>query len=159
MKNLLVLLLVLAPWFCQAQTFAFAGNDAVQVPEAITVQIRQYIEKHDGINLKTFGNQYAYVPVFNVLNRSQKHFVDGIYYFNWGAHDSGRLFINKNGKILIFRNDYVSNILDDYTLYLKQNNLPESTQLAYLSAISAFMKFRTEDQKALIKSGALQELK
>ncbi|SHJ85265.1 hypothetical protein SAMN02745146_0350 [Hymenobacter daecheongensis DSM 21074] len=159
MKASVTLLLMVAPWFCQAQTFAFAGKDAVKMPEHIKVQIRQYIEKHDGISLKTFGGQYGYVPVFNVLVPTQKQFVDGIYYFTWGAHDSGRLFINTKGKLTFLRNGYVATILADYSSYLNQHPLPESTQLAYLSSITAFMKFRHADQQALIKSGALQELK
>lgn len=159
MKVVFIFLLAITPWLCKAQTFNFAGKDAVKVPMAITVQVRQYIEKNDGINLRTIGDQYAYVPIFNVLNHSQKQFVDGVYYFTWGAHDSGRLFINQKGKITIFRNGHVSDIIDDYTLYLKQNALPESTRIVYLSAIAAFMKFRNEDQQALIKSGGLQELK
>ena len=42
---------------------------------------------------------------------------------------------------------------------LKQHQLPEALQLAYLSAIAAFMQFRYKDQQMLIKSDALMELK
>lgn len=160
MKSLLQLLLFLSPGLCSGQSFDFAAKEAVKIPTAVTVQIRQYIEKHDGINLLVIKNQYQYVPVFNVLARSQKQFVDGIYYFTWGSHDSGRLFINQKGKLSFLRNGSTADILADYSNYLKQHPLlTETTQIAYLSAIAAFMKFRYQDQQMLIESGAVQEVK
>ncbi|WP_457065289.1 hypothetical protein [Hymenobacter sp. UYAg731] len=143
----------------QAQRFDFAAKEAIKIPTPIELQIRHYIELHDGVNLKIFAGQYQYIPVFNVLNRSQKQFSDGIYFFTWGSHDSGRLLINQKGRIVILRNESVADITTDYNSFLKQHQLPKATQLAYLSAISAFMQFRYKDQQALIKSGALMELK
>ena len=143
----------------QAQRFDFAAKEAIKIPTPIELQIRHHIESHDGVNLKIFAGQYQYIPVFNVLNRSQKQFTDGIYFFTWGAHDSGRLLINQKGKVVILRNGSVADITTDYNSYLKQHQLPEALQIAYLSAIAAFMQFRYKDQQMLIKSDALMELK
>lgn len=150
------LFLLLTNSTVKAQSFQFAGKDAVKVPETSLKKIRHYIEKHDGILQLSIGNQYPYIPVFNVLSRKERQFRDGLYYFNWGAHDSGRLFIQRKGIITFLANDSVTGILADYTNYLKQHPLSEATQTSYLSAISAFMKFRYEDQNMLIRSGALE---
>ncbi|MBU6119326.1 hypothetical protein [Hymenobacter siberiensis] len=143
----------------KAQCFDFAANEAVRIPAPVELQIRHYIESHDGINLKIFAGQYQYVPVFNVINHSRRQFTDGVYLFTWGSHDSGRLFINRKGKIVILRNGSVADIMTDYTSFLKQHQLPEATQVRYLSAVAAFVQFRYKDQQMLIKSGALMELK
>ncbi|WP_162910746.1 hypothetical protein [Hymenobacter oligotrophus] len=90
------------------------------------------------------------------MKRSEKRFVNGIYYFTHSSHDSGRLFIHHKGQIIFLRNDNTSNILTDYSSYLKKYAPSENTRIAYLSAIAAFMKFRSEDQRLLIKSGALE---
>lgn len=154
-----LLLFLLSAASLHAQTFDFAGKEAVKLPEATAVLIRQYIEKHEGISLYLFKGQYAYVPVFNVLHRSQKPFTDGLYYFTWGAHDPGRLFIHQKGKLTFLANGSTTAILADYTAFLKQNPLPEPTQISYLGAIGAFMKFRQAAEKELIQSGALLEVK
>ena len=155
--GLLLFLLCRAP--LQAQTFDFAAKESIRVPEAIAVLIRQYIKQHDGVYLYVFKGQYASVPVFNVLQRSQKPFVDGLYFFTWGAHDSGRLLLHRKGKLTFLANESTAAILADYTAFLTRNPTPEATQINYLGAIAAFMKFRYADQKMLIQSGALQELK
>jgi hypothetical protein len=155
--GLLLFLLTAAP--LHAQTFDFAGKEAVKLPEATAVLIRQYIEQHDGISLYLFKGQYAYVPVFNVLQRAQKQFADGVYYFTWGAHDPGRLFIHRKGKLTFLANGSTTAILADYTTFLKQNPLPEPTQISYLGAIAAFLKFRQTAEKDLIQRGALLEVK
>ena len=134
-------------------------QSAGSVPEPTAAVIRQYIEKHDGVRLYLFAGKYAAAPVFNVLQRSQKAFTDGVYFFTWGAHDSGRLFIQRKGKLTFLANASTAAILADYTAFLHQNTLPEATQLRYLGAIAAFMKYRYADQKMLIDSGAIMEIK
>ena len=79
--------------------------------------------------------------------------------FKSSVHDSGQLFINQKGKIVILRNGSVSEILADYSSFLKQHKLPEATQLAYLSAIAAFMQYQYKDMQELIKLGVLLQLK
>ena len=156
-KLVLICLLLLPPWLSQAQTFAFAAKEAVKVPASTSLLIKQYIKSTDGVDL--LKDQFSYIPVFNVLNRTEKQFKDGIYYFTWGSHDSGRLFINDKGKITFLGNSSTREILADYSAFLKQTTLPDSTQTSYLSAIAAFMKFRYDDQKMLLKSGAVQQVK
>lgn len=129
------------------------------MPEASLAQIRRYIEVHDGIPQARIGKSYPYFPVFNVLHPHERQFRDGLYYFLWGSHDSGRLVIYQQGTLTFLANESTPSILADYLAYLKRHPLPETTQVAYLSAIAAFMKFRQEDQRMLIKSGAVQELK
>jgi len=155
----LLMVLILGISTAQAQNFDFAAKEAVKIPTPIELQIRHYIESHDGINLKIFAGHYQYVPVFNVLNRSQKQFTDGVYFFTWGSHDSGRLFINQKGKVVILRNGSVADIATDYSSFLRQHRISEATQVVYLSAIAAFMQFRYKDQQMLIERGALLELK
>jgi hypothetical protein len=155
--GLLLLLLGAAP--LQAQTFDFAATEALKVPEPTAVLIRQYIKKQDGVDLYLFNGKYAAVPVFNVLQRSQKQFVDGLYFFTWGAHDSGRLLIHRKGKVTFLANASTVAILADYAAFLKQNPLPETAQITYLGAIAAFMKYRYASQQELVKSGALEEPK
>lgn len=46
-----------------------------------------------------------------------------------------------------------------YTTYLQRNSLPETIQLDYLSAITAFAKYYYRNQRELIEAGALEELK
>ena len=98
------------------------------MPAPIELQIRHYIESHDGVNLKIFAGQYQYVPVFNVLDPARKLFTDGICFFTWGSHDSGRLFINRKGKVVFLRNGSVADTVGDYTNFLKQYQVPEVTQ-------------------------------
>jgi hypothetical protein len=143
----------------RAQTFDFAAKEAIRVPEATAVVMRQYIKKHDNVDLYIFNGKYASIPVYNVLQRSQKQFTDGLYFFTWGAHDSGRLLIHRKGKLTFLANESTAGILADYQAFLKQNPLPESTQISYLGGIAAFMKYHYADQKMLIQSGAVLEVK
>ena len=142
----------------QAQRFDFAAKDAVKIPTPVVAQLCHYIEKRDGGPM-TIGKTYVYVPVYNVLNRSQKHFTDGVYMFISDVHDSGQLFINQKGKVVILRNGSVPEILADYSGFLKQNKLPVPAQIAYLQAVSAFMQYQYKDIQEKIKSGALDELR
>ena len=142
----------------QAQRFDFAAKEAVKIPAPVAAQLCRYIEKRDGTPM-TLGGKYLYVPVFNVLNRSQKQFVDGVYMFSSSVHDSGQLFISCKDEIVILRNESVPEILADYSSFLKQHKLPETIQMAYLSAIAAFMQYRYKDIQELVKSGGLDELK
>jgi hypothetical protein len=151
-------LTVSANYQAQAQQFDFSMREAVKVPTPVVAQLCHYLEKRDGAPM-TMGGKYLYVPVFNVLNRSQKQFTDGVYMFLSGSHDSGQLFINQKGKVIILRNGSVSEILSDYGSFLKHYPLPETKQLAYLSAIAAFMQYQYKDIQQLIKSGGLEQLK
>lgn len=153
-----LILLVLNTSELKAQRFDFAAKESVKIPAPVVAQLCQYIEKRDGTPM-TIGGKYLYVPVFNVLHRSQKQFTDGVYMFSSSTHDSGQLFINYKGKVIVLRNGSVPEILADYSSFLKQHKLPETTQMTYLSAIAAFMQYRYKDIQELIKSGGLDGLK
>ncbi|QIL78351.1 hypothetical protein [Hymenobacter sp. HDW8] len=140
-----------------AQNFQFAGKDAVKVPEVPLKQIRHYVETHDKVSQQPIGKDYPYLPVFNVLKPQQKQFGDGLYYFSWGSHDPGRLFLHQQGTLTFLANGSVKSILADYTAYLNRHRLADTTQLAYLSAIAAFMKFRYEAERILVEGGELIE--
>jgi len=152
-----LLCLLLTSSGVQAQNFQFAGKDAVKVPAGPLKQIRHYVETHDKVSQQPIGSDYPYLPVFNVLKPQEKQFGDGLYYFSWGSHDSGRLFIHQQGTLTFLANGSLKRILADYTAYLNRHRLADTTQLAYLSAIAAFMKFRYEDQRMLIEGGELIE--
>ncbi|MBH8559177.1 hypothetical protein I7X13_14020 [Hymenobacter sp. BT442] len=157
-RGVSLLLLTFGAQSAQAQHFDFAAKEAVKLPASALAQLYQYIEKRDGSPM-TIGETYVYVPVYNVLNRSQKQFTDGVYMFILNVHDSGQLFINQKGKVVILRNGSVPEILADYSGFLKQNKLPVTTQVSYLSAIAAFMQYQYKDIQEKIKSGALDELR
>ena len=152
-----LLLLILNVTEVQAQHFDFATKDAVKIPAPVIAQLCQYLEKRDGTPM-TIGGKYLYVPVYNVLDRSHRQFTDGMYMFLSSVHDSGQLFINYKGKIVILRNGTVPEILADYSSFLKQHKLPETTQIIYLSAIAAFTQYQYKDIQEKVKSGALDEL-
>jgi hypothetical protein len=137
-------LLTLSTLDSKAQRFDFSANEAVKVPKATVAQICHYIEVEEGHPM-IIGGKYLYVPVFNVLSRSQKPFTDGVYMFASSVHDSGQLFINYKGTAVILRNESVSAILADYSNFLKNHQLAETKQIAYLCAIAEFMKFRHKD--------------
>lgn len=123
-------------------------------------QARAYVELHDGIPMGPIGKQYPYIPVFNVLSRKERQFTNGVYYFFTSAHDSGRLFIAQHGVITVLRSGSMVETLTDFLDFLKQHrNLSESTQATYLAAVSAYMKFWFQNQRDLVKAGALDELK
>ncbi|WP_162910745.1 hypothetical protein [Hymenobacter oligotrophus] len=42
-------LILLSSYGVQAQRFDFAAKDAVKVPITFLAQVKQYIEKHDGV--------------------------------------------------------------------------------------------------------------
>ncbi len=155
---LVFLLLGLGIQNVQAQRFDFAASEAVWMPKAAIAQICHYIEVEEGHPM-TIGGKYAYVPVFNVLNRSQKLFTDGIYVFVRSAHSTGELFVNYKGKVIILESSSVVSVLHAYSSFLKLHRLPETTQLSYLSAIADYMQYRYKDQQELIKAGAQLELK
>ncbi|OGX90587.1 hypothetical protein [Hymenobacter coccineus] len=143
----------------QAQNFHFAANQAIKAPEAVLRPIRQYIAVRDGTPLGPIGHQYPYLPVYKVLAPKEKQFADGVYCFMESAHSSGQLFIYRKGNTTILRNESTLALLTDYTNYLKQHSLPETTQLAYLTAVTAFANYYYGDQKELVKAGALMKLK
>ena len=142
----------------RAQRFDFAAKEGVKIPTSVTAQLCHHLEKRDGAPM-TLGGKYLNVPVYNVLNRSQKQFADGVYMFISNVHDSGQLFINQKGKVVILRNGSVPDILADYSSFLKQHQVPETKQLVYLSAIASFMQYRYKSIQALVESGGLDELK
>lgn len=157
MKTLTLVLLMFGPMFCNGQNFNWSLKDATRVPRPVTRELTKYLEKHE--NYPVVPERFTQLPTFNVLHPSQKNYTDGIYFFFYDAHDTGRLFINRKGKITILENGSTSGILTAYTTYLKQNPLPETTEIEYLSAISAFLKHQYKSRKELVQSGGLQELK
>lgn len=153
MKNLIIFILTLLPSMCIAQKFNLSGKHQIKIPNSIKLELYNYIEKNNGINLT--NDRFAYVPVYNTLDSSQNNFIDGLYFFKWSAHESGQLFINKNNKISIVDNSSILDALIDYTNFIKNNKISEKTQIAYLGIISSFMQYRYEDQQMLLKSGVI----
>lgn len=145
------------PFLCFGQTFNRPAKEAIKVPHPIFVQLKHYIEKYE--NYPVVPEMFTYLPAYNILNRSEHNFVDGIYFFIKDEHDSGTLFINRKGKATILPSDTPTDAIAAYAAFLKNNGLPESTQIKYMAAIADFLKYRQKDQQELVKSGGLMELK
>lgn len=154
MKTALFFLFVLASLGCSAQRFQLAGRKQIAVPAAVRGQLYRYIEATDGVPLG--HDRFAFVPVYNALRGAHPDFRDGIYFFSWGAHDSGRLFIRHKGTVAILRNGSTAVILQDYRAFRHAHPLPEATHAAYRAVILSFMRYRQQNQRALRKSGVLQ---
>ena len=157
MKILAFFSLLLGPLLCNGQSFNWPLKEAVKVPRPVILQLIAHLEKHE--NYPVMPEKFTQLPTFNVLHPSQRDLTDGIYYFISSAHDTGNLFINRKGKIKVLVNNSTSGILTAYSTYLKQNPLPETTEIEYLSAISAFLKHQYKSRKELVQSGGLEELK
>lgn len=157
MKNLALLFLMFSSLLCNGQSFNWPLKDEVKVPRPVVLQLTAYLEKEE--DYPVMPEKFTHLPTFNVLHPSQRTFVDGIYFFYYNAHDTGRLFINRKGKVTVLKGGSILGILANYSTYLKQNPLPEITQIEYLSAISAFLKHQYKSRKELVESGALLELK
>ena len=143
--------------FCNGQSFNWSLKETVKVPQPVILELTKYLEKHE--NYPVMPARFTQLPTFNVLHPTKRDFVDGIYFFFYNEHDTGRLFINRKGKITVLDNSSTSGILTAYTAYLKKSQLPENTEIEYLSAISAFLKHQYKSRKELVQSGGLQELK
>ena len=157
MRTFALLLLLLGPLLCNGQNFNRPLKEAVKVPRPVVLQLIAHLEKHE--NYPMMPERFTQLPTFNVLHPSKRDFTDGLYYFISSAHDTGNLFINGKGKVTVLVNSSTAGLLAAYSAYLKQNPLPEATEIEYLSAISAFLKHQYKSRKELVKSGGLQELK
>lgn len=155
--NKIFILLLLVPSLCFGQDFNRPAKEAVKLPHYAFVQVKEYFEKEK--RQPVIPEMFLYFPAFNILNRSERTFVDGIYFFVNGAHDSGALLINRKGKVTIIPSDTPTDAVGAYTSFLRKNNLSEPTQIKYIAAIAAFLKYRHQNQIDLVKSGGLQELK
>jgi len=156
MKKLIIVLLLI-PSLCVGQDFNRPAKESIKVSHPVFIQLKQYLEKYKG--LPVMPEMFIHLPAYNILNRSERAFVDGIYFFVESAHDSGTLFINRKGKATILPSDTPTDAIAAYSAFLKKNNLPESTQITYMGAIAAFLKYRHQNQIELVKSGGLIELK
>lgn len=137
-KLLLVILLV--PCFCFGQDFNRPSIEAIKVSHSVYVQLKTYLEKVKGEPV--MPEMFVHLPAYNILNRSERKFVDGIYFFVQGNHDNGTLFINLKGRATILPSDSPTDAIVAYGIFLKKNTIPESAQLKYLTAIADFLKFR-----------------
>lgn len=153
----LFLLLLLIPSLCVGQSFNRPAKEAIKLPHSVFMQIKEYLEKHEGEPV--VPEKFLYYPTFNIQNRAERAFVDGIYFFVNGEHDSGTLLINRKGKVTILPSNTPISVIEAYATFLKKNSLPETTQISYLASITAFLKYRQKDQQELVKSGGLEELK
>ncbi|WP_073112770.1 hypothetical protein [Hymenobacter daecheongensis] len=142
MRNIVLLFFLIASYACNGQDFHWPVRVEVAIPKPIFLQLKQYVEQKEGYNV--VPEQFTHLPVYNVLKPAQKTFTDGIYYYTCSVHDSGRLFINNKGGVTVLRNTSTKDILEDFQAYIKANKLSEHTQVEYLAAISAFLRFTQE---------------
>ncbi|RZK30500.1 MAG: hypothetical protein EOO63_06590 [Hymenobacter sp.] len=124
---------------CYGQLFHWPASYAVQVPRTVFLQIKEQVQVKGRWGVAP--ERFTYLPVYNVLQPKQRAFTDGIYYNVGSIHDSGRLFIYRNGMLTFLRGSSTKALLADYITYLRHNSLPEETQVEYLSDIPNFLKF------------------
>ncbi|WP_264564667.1 hypothetical protein [Flavobacterium sp. N3904] len=132
-KNFIVLFLLIH--------IAVSGQKAknpfqrVNVPDSIALSLE---------NAYNTKNVNAGKNVFNLINRKNFKFVNGVFSFQGqGAHFSRRIFIFNNKKIYIFKDDGASNpkgILKEYLDAVDYLNLNDNQMVQYLEAISVYLK-------------------
>lgn len=133
-------LLFLATPNCTGQMFHWPASYAVDIPRPVYLRLKEQVQVKERWGVAP--DKFTYLPVFNVLHPTQRSFTDGIYYNTGSVHDSGRLFIYLKGQVFFLRSWPTTAILQDYLTFLNTNPLPDSTQVQYLDAITAFQKFQ-----------------
>jgi hypothetical protein len=68
--------LLLVPAFCVGQSFNRPAKEAIKVPHAVFVQFKEYGKKQKGEPV--IPDRFLYFPAFNLLNRQERTFVDGL---------------------------------------------------------------------------------
>ena len=139
MKSLLlsyIFLSIFAPCGC-AQSKKANPFQRVAVPDSIVIKLEQAYNK----NAK---NVNAGKNVFNLLDRKDFVFKDGIYSFQGqGPHFPRRIFICNKSNIFIFEDEGAFNprgIIEEFALYIKELNLTGGQVVNYTKAVSDYLE-------------------
>lgn len=131
-----ILLLIFAPCGC-AQTKKANSFQRVAVPDSIVIKLEHAYNK----NAK---NVNAGKNVFNLLDRKDFIFNDGIYSFQGqGPHFPRRIFIFNKSSIFIFENEGAFNpqgIIEEFAVCIKELNLTKNQVVNYTKAISDYLE-------------------
>lgn len=138
MKGLLLSLITLLIFLVCACAQSKKTNpfQRVAVPDSVVVILEEAYNK----NAK---NVNAGKNVFNLLNRKDFVFKDGIYSFQGqGPHFPRRIFIYNKGNTFIFENEGAFNphgIIEEFALCVRKLNLTGSQVVRYTKAISDYL--------------------
>jgi len=139
MKGLLLsstMLLIIGFCGC-AQTKKANPFQRVAVPDSVVIKLEEaYIKNAKNVN--------AGKNVFNLLNRKDFNFKDGVFSFQGqGPHFPRRIFINNNGSIFIFKNEGAFNpsgIIKEFAVCVEKLNLTGRQVVKYTKAISEYLE-------------------
>lgn len=114
----------------------------VVVPDSIVIKLEEAYSK----NAK---NVNAGKNVFNLLNRKDFVFKDGVFSFQGqGPHFPIRIFIFNNGSIFIFENEGAFNpsgIIKEFVICVEKLNLSKKKVVKYIKAISDYLEQEVEN--------------
>jgi len=114
----------------------------VKVPDSTRLKMA-YIELGKEEMESEFDSAYTAIYVFNLINRSDYAFKDGIYVWNvMGPHFPRRLLIRKEGQTCIFKSTGAfepTDVLEEYLKCIKELRLSDSNVRLYLKAISKYL--------------------
>ena len=109
----------------------------VSVPDSIAVKLREAYNK----NAK---NVNAEANVFNLLNRKDFVFKDGIYSFKGqGPHFPRRIFIYNKGGLFIFENEGAFNakgVIQEFAKCVNELSLTDSQIVRYSKVIAGYLE-------------------
>jgi hypothetical protein len=112
----------------------------VSVPDSIEIRLEEAY-------LKNAKNVNAGKNVFNLVNRKDFVFKDGLYSFQGqGPHFPKRIFIFNNGKIYIFENEGASNpkgVLQEFIIAIDKLKLTDKQTVCYSKVISDYLDQET----------------
>jgi len=82
--------------------------------------------------------------IFNLLNRNDYDFKDGIYYYKgFGPHFARRIFIFNKGNIFIFENEGAfspKSVLQEFVQSINQLELTDKQAVKYSKVISDYLE-------------------
>ena len=108
----------------------------VEVPDSLRLKLLQIAYSEDSL---TVGTPY----IFNLINRKDYDFKNGIYSFQGrGPHFPRRIFIHYNGKTFIFKGIgafELIGILEEYVDCIKLLKLSAADGIKYLKVISNYL--------------------
>jgi hypothetical protein len=112
----------------------------VDVPDSIRIEIACFELNKSKLETDR-DSSYAAMYVRNLLYPQDTLFKDGIYTYQiLGPHFQQRIFIFSQGKIYIFKNNFINDVVEEFSLFLEDSVAPVTIRIEYLNAIAKFLK-------------------
>lgn len=126
---------------CICNTYAQNGKDnpfpRVIVPDSIAVKLREAYKSTTELRCNAEAN------VFNLIDKQNYDFVDGIYSFRgMGPHFPRRIFMFNNGELFIFESagyNASKGVVQEFSRAIDSLNLSSSQVVQYAKAISEYL--------------------